>query len=580
MHDFNEFIDNLEGVELPMLGRKFTWSNSRDNGNWSRIDRFILESEWLVVFNFKCWGLPRTVSDHCPIVLKEDNRDWGPKPFQFMNCWVLHSDFLPMAEKVWLEDGSEGWAGYKLFKKLGHLKEWNVTAFGNLSSQLRLAEEEFHQLDLIAESRELSVGESSRRAELKELIWKLSKRAEWFWLQKSRQDWAFRGDKNTRFFHLMAKCRQNINLINSVVVNGVVVDDPAAVKLEVWNHFKSAFLESWKVRARIAGVFQTLAGSHASDLEREFSEAEVWNALRACDGNKAPGPDGFNLLAIRKCWNFMKGDIMLFFNEFYAYGKLAPGLISSFIALIPKCDNPCSLNEYRPISLIGSMYKILAKVLSNRLKSAIPSIISPTQSAFLGERFILDGVLVANEALDWWRCKKKRGVIIKIDFEKAYDCVNWSFLLNMMESFELGHKWRSWIHSCVTNARISVLVNGSPTNEFIAERGLRQGDPLSPFLFNLVVEGLNILILRARELGLFNGAVVGNDLVKVSHLQFADDTILFCEANLEEILCIKRLLRCFEVVSGLKINYSKSMVIGVGVDEVSLDQYADILNCS
>lgn len=180
-------------------------------------------------------------------------------------------------------------------------------------------------------------------------------------------------------------------------------------------------------------------------------------------------------------------------------------------------------------------------------------------------------MLVANEVLDWWQSKKKRGVIIKIDFEKAYDCVNWSFLLNMMESFEFGHKWRSWIQSCVTNARISVLVNGSPTNEFIAERGLRQGDPLSPFLFNLVVEGLNILILRARELGLFNGAVVGNDLIKVSHLQFADDTILFCEANLEEILCIKRLLRCFEVVSGLKINYSKSMVVGVGVEEVSLD---------
>lgn len=92
-------------------------------------------------------GLPRTVSNHCPIVLKEDNRDWGPKPFRFMNCWVLHSDFLPMAEKVWLEDGPEEWAGYKLFKKLGrlkkHLKEWNVSVFGNLSSQLRLAEEEF-----------------------------------------------------------------------------------------------------------------------------------------------------------------------------------------------------------------------------------------------------------------------------------------------------------------------------------------------------------------------------------------------------------------------------------------------------
>ncbi|KAL7252048.1 hypothetical protein ACSBR1_013825 [Camellia fascicularis] len=175
MQDFNEFIDKLEGVKLSMLGRRFTWSNSSDNGKWSCIDRFILDSDWLAVFNFKCWGLPRSVSDHCPIIMKEDSRDWGPKPFRFMNCWVLHSGFLPMVEKVWIEAEK-------------HLKEWNVSVFGILTSQLKLVEEEFIQLDLLAKSTELLAAELSRKAELRELIWKLSKRAEWFWLQKSRQN--------------------------------------------------------------------------------------------------------------------------------------------------------------------------------------------------------------------------------------------------------------------------------------------------------------------------------------------------------------------------------------------------------
>ncbi|CAL5351826.1 unnamed protein product [Camellia sinensis] len=354
----------------------------------SRIDRFILGFDWLAVFNFKCWGLPRSVSDHCPIIMKEDSRDWGPEPFRFINCWLLHSGFLSMVAKVWLEAEVDGWAGYSLSKKLGflkkHLKEWNVSVFGSLTSQLKLAEEEFHQLEPLAESRELLAAEISRKVELRELIWKLSKRVEWFWLQKSRQDWALRGDKNTRYFHLMVKCRQNINLINSVVANGVVVDDPLAVKSQVWNHFKSAFSESWKVRPKIGGVFQILDGPQVLDLEKEFTESEVWSALKACDGNKAPGPDGFNLLAIRKCWKFMKGDIMLFFKEFFANGKLATGLISSIIALIPKTENPNSLNDFRPISLIGSMYKILAKVLSSRLKLIIPSIISPSQLASMG----------------------------------------------------------------------------------------------------------------------------------------------------------------------------------------------------
>ncbi|XP_028095431.1 uncharacterized protein LOC114295410 [Camellia sinensis] len=149
----------------------------------------------------------------------------------------------------------------------------------------------------------------------------------------------------------------------------------------------------------------------------------------------------------------------------------------------------------------------------------------------------------------------------------------------MLANFRFGSKWISWIKECVSTARISILVNGSPTKEFNPQKGLRQGDPLSPFLFNLVVEALNIFLQRARELSLLKGVIIGNNQVQLSHLPFADDSFLFCEAELSEVLSLKRILRCFEVASRLKINYHKSMVCGVGFSDSALEEFVSLRNC-
>ncbi|XP_028113957.1 uncharacterized protein LOC114312000 [Camellia sinensis] len=266
-------------------------------------------------------------------------------------------------------------------------------------------------------------------------------------------------------------------------------------------------------------------------------------------------------------------------RDFHQNAKLVRGLNSSFIALIPKNENPASLNEYRPISLVGSMYKILAKVLSNRLKQVLPRIISETQSAFLRGRNILDGILIANEIVDGWKKARGCGVVLKLDFHKAYDSVNWEFLFSMLVKFGFGTKWVRWMKVCVTSVRSSVLVNGSPTTEFSPQKGLRQGDPLSPFLLIIVAEALNILMGRAKDLGLITGASIGPSSLRITHLQFADDTILFCEADWGEIVNIKRILRCFEVLSGLRINFNKSVVCGVGIPEELGQDFASRLNC-
>ncbi|CAL5336186.1 unnamed protein product [Camellia sinensis] len=584
MKDFNNFIESLELIDLNMHGRLFTWCNALDGERWSRIDRFLLDPVWLERYKFKQWGLPRVISDHCPVLLMEDGRDWGPKPFRFINAWTSHPQFKKEVEKVWEEVQIQGWASFRIMIKLkrlrAYLRRWNMEVFGNIDDQLKQAEDELHEWDLKAESRSLLEAEVHRRREIRSQVWQLSRSKERMWLQKSRMSWAQNGDKNTRLFHLMASNRQRKNSLDSVQVNGVAVEDPSIVKQVVENYFTRVFAESWESRPKLAGSFLSITDVDSKEvLEANFSEAEIWAAIQDCDGNKAPGPDGFNLHCIQKCWSIMKGDFMQLFQEFHRNGKLAKGVNSSFITLIPKKKNPLDLSDFRPISLVSSIYKVLAKVLSRRIRQVLPKLIGEVQTAFLSGRCILDGVLIANEVVDWWRKSKKKGVILKLDFEKAYDSVNWEFLLSMMENFGFGVKWVGWIRSCISTSRISVLVNGSPTAEFSPQRGLRQGDPLSPFLFTIVAEGLNILLERAKEQGMIRGASVGHQELIISHLQFADDTIIFCEANWDEIRVLKRILRCFEVMSGLKINFHKSIVCGIGVEEELVKEFANNLNC-
>jgi hypothetical protein len=164
---------------------------------------------------------------------------------------------------------------------------------------------------------------------------------------------------------------------------------------------------------------------------------------------------------------------MRFVSEFHRNDKLTKGLNSTFIALIPKVESPQRLNDFRPISLVGSLYKILAKILANRLREVIGSVISESQTTFVKDRQILDGILIANEVVDEARKSKKELLLFKVDFEKAYDSVDWGYLDAVMEKMEFSSLWRKWMRECVCTATASVMVNGSPTDEFPLERGLR-----------------------------------------------------------------------------------------------------------
>jgi hypothetical protein len=185
-------------------------------------------------------------------------------------------------------------------------------------------------------------------------------------------------------------------------------------------------------------------------------------------------------------------------------------LNSTFISLIPKVSGAAKLKDFRPISLVSGIYKIISKVLTNRLRLVMSKIISSPQNAFVKVRQILDSVLIASESLDFRLKSGEPGLLCKLDMEKAYDHVSWDFLLYMLRRCGFGQKWCSWIAYCISTVSFSVLINGSSAGFFNRSKGVRQGDPLSPFLFVIVMEAFSRMVKASVEQGLFSGFVVGN----------------------------------------------------------------------
>ena len=231
----------------------------------------------------------------------------------------------------------------------------------------------------------------------------------------------------------------------------------------------------------------------------------------------------------------------------------------SYTALIPKVGSPESVKDYRPISLQNVLFKIFTKVLANRLKPLMEGLIDPTQSAFIKGRSILDGVAAVEEAI--YNCKKrnKEGIMIKLDFEKAFDMVRWDALTNLLQARGFGSTWIGWVTSIATSARMAFLVNGTPTGYLQCAKGLRQGDPLSPLLFILLTDGLSRMLRLAHDRRFINGLTLDRrHNLSILNLQYADDTILFSEVDMEGLAALKVIILLFEGISGMKVNYHKS----------------------
>ncbi|GJT51845.1 RNA-directed DNA polymerase, eukaryota [Tanacetum coccineum] len=398
-------------------------------------------------------------------------------------------------------------------------------------------------------------------------------------MQKAKIRWAIEGDENSKYFHaIINKKRANLS-VKGIMVDGDWIVEPDLVKQEFRRHFTDRFQDPGSRRGSLNFPFPNrLNNDQILELESPISNEDIRTAVWGCGVDKSPRPDGFTFEFFRKYWTVVGPDFCIAVKWFFDHGDFAIGCNSSFVALIPKVLDPKVVSDYCPISLIGSLYKVVTKILASRLSLVISDLISDVQTAFLPNRQILDGPFIINEILARCKLKKQQAMIFKVDFAKAYDSVRWDYLDDVLISFGFGPKWRSWIRGSLSSGKASILVNGSPTTEFHLYRGLKQGDPLAPFLFLLIMESLHLSFSRAVEAGIFKGYKI-DPSTTLSHLFYADDAVFIGEWSHSNLKGIMNILRCFSLLSGMSINIQKSHLLGVGIPDNCVAEAAKSIGC-
>ncbi|KAA3472243.1 reverse transcriptase [Gossypium australe] len=524
MEAFRNVLEDYRLMDLGYSGHWFTWErgNLPETNIRERLDRGVANVNWMSRFpetNVK--HLLHSTSDHCPLLVTTTNEE----------------SFETEVEAKWAV------ATGNLLQKLEYLK----SELRKWAAQMRISRSRKKKF-LSSKLADLMEAERTD-SNLEELIdtklqlnFEIDKE-ESYWEQRARVNWLKLGDRNTKFFH---KDQQEMAGIARLYFQGLFQTEGRGQ----YEHI-------------LSGVRRCILDDDNRCLAMAFTKEEIWEALSSMGATKAPGEDGLPAIFFQKLWHIVGNEVTAFYLEQLNGGMEVSQLNSTHIVLIPKKVRPTNLSHFKPISLCNVIYKIMAKAVANRFRGVLEKCIDKAQSAFVPGRLISDNALIAYEILNALKKKRtgRKGLMaVKLDMSKAYDRVEWTFLEKMMDrmGFELG--WINLVMRCISTVSYAVILNRQIGNNFYPSRGLRQGDPLSPFLFLICGEGLSSLMRLAQSEENFRGVKASRRGPQISHLLFANDCILFGEATERGAGLLKRLLREYRACSGQHVNFDKSTV--------------------
>ncbi|XP_019181390.1 PREDICTED: uncharacterized protein LOC109176414 [Ipomoea nil] len=513
-------------MEVSSTGPKFTWLRQIGGRTVTRrkLDRAFWNLEAQNAFpEAKAYVLTRTHSDHHPISFTSmagsaPNRN--ERPFRFEAAWLTHNDYKDVWKVAWAEKMGDVIGAIN--EVITQSKKWNVEVFGNIFKRKNLLQNRIQGIQASPwynTARGLQVLE---RKLIKELSVTLAQE-ELLWFQKSRRAWIEDGDKNTNFYHKDNQVERN----NPDRHHGY-----------------------------------SLNPTEADCLTRTADTQEVRKAVFGMKRMGNPGPDGIQAAFYQDFWDIVSNPITDLVNQALTTGRVPVGILESFVTLIPKKDNTESAADFRPITLLNVVFKIITKVVVNRLRPLMDKLVGPHQNSFLPGRSTLDNIVLTQEIMHSMRNKKgkKGSLVMKVDLHKAYDSIDWGFLEHTLQDFGFPRQLISLVLFSLKESTIGILWNGGKLPNYTPGRGLRQGNPLASYLFILAMEKLSMNIhVETRDKN-WKPVTLNRGGTCVSHIFFADDLMLFGEATEAQTKVIIDCLGKFSRRSGLHVNLGKSLI--------------------
>ncbi|GLT74509.1 hypothetical protein SLA2020_463010, partial [Shorea laevis] len=569
MRAYIECMNSCNLIDLGFNGPKFTWVNMRNDGIIrERLDRAWCNPAWKVMFpEASIHHLPRLSSDHCPILLNLDpiHPFIGNKPFRLEKFWIEHHSFRDLVTTNWLSNNQPFLDCSEHFKVT--VRSWSRFTFDDFRKKKK------ENLARIAGiQRFLQFKTSSFLLNLEKDLTKeyqyILKCEEDMWFLKSRSQWIQEGDRNSKFFHVSALKRRSYNRIMGLKNSSDCwINDTTGIEAIVLSHFQDLYTTS-----HVQSFHDSFAGIHEGPiinlskweaLTSPPSDREIWTSIKSMKPWKAPRPDGLHAAFFQNYWDLLSPKVCSEVRNVFTSGIIPGGWSHSLIALIPKVQNPEKITQFRPIGLCKVIYKAVTKILVFRLKNIIGELISPFQANFVPGRNGIDNVLILRELVYSFSKRKGRigDMIIKLDLEKAYDRLEWGFIKEALLFFNFPPSLISIIMSCISLSKFAVIINGGTTEYFQPSRGLRQGDPLSPYLFILCIEYLSLKIQGDINANGWKGSKLGKSGPVINHLFFADDLIFIGKATMTNASYLEDLLGFFCLRSGQRVNLSKSRIL-------------------